>query len=212
MPKKTFYNLTKGKKDKIINAAMDEFALNSYSDASVNRIIKSSGIAVGSFYQYFDDLKDLYCYILKLAINKKYQYFEAEVNELEKDDFISSVKAVYRGGIKYVYSDKRLYAINNHLQKNKDIELISELASSKESIKVSNYFNNLVEKAIANGEIRNDLSPKLVMSLIINLSNSFIESTLIEKPDGLDKEDYSKLIDLIIDVLIDGIGISSKKS
>lgn len=64
MPKKTFFNLPESKRNSIIEAAMDEFAKAPYQDISINRLIKRMEIPTGSFYQYFEDKKDLYFYII----------------------------------------------------------------------------------------------------------------------------------------------------
>jgi len=47
-------------KDKLLNAALDEFGKYSYKQASLNRIIKKAGISKGSFYFHFKDKKSLY--------------------------------------------------------------------------------------------------------------------------------------------------------
>ena len=63
MPKQTFFNLAAKKQQRIIDAAMNEFAAHPYLKTSINRIIKDANISKGSFYQYFADLKNFYKYI-----------------------------------------------------------------------------------------------------------------------------------------------------
>lgn len=48
----------------IINTSRDLFALQGYSNTSINEIISRAGIATGTFYQYFDDKKAVYEYLL----------------------------------------------------------------------------------------------------------------------------------------------------
>ncbi len=62
MPSQTFFNLPKEKRDTLIKIALNEFSANEYNSASVSRIVKETGIAKGSFYQYFQDKKDLYLF------------------------------------------------------------------------------------------------------------------------------------------------------
>lgn len=64
MPKQTFFNLPKGKKETLINAAMKEFSRVPLFEASVSNIIKVAGIPRGSFYQYFEDKEDVYFFLL----------------------------------------------------------------------------------------------------------------------------------------------------
>ena len=64
MPKQTFYNLSEDKKNLIDKVLKDEFSSNPFKDCNVKNIVDRLSIARGSFYQYFDDLKDSYFYIL----------------------------------------------------------------------------------------------------------------------------------------------------
>lgn len=59
MIKKTFYNLPEEKRQRIIDAIMNEFSGSPSEKVSINRIIKEAKISRGSFYQYFDDKVDL---------------------------------------------------------------------------------------------------------------------------------------------------------
>lgn len=65
MPKDTFFNLDEGKRKKIIKAAKAEFLKNPLRKARVSNIVTTACIPRGSFYQYFEDLDDLYYYIVE---------------------------------------------------------------------------------------------------------------------------------------------------
>lgn len=66
MPKQTFFNLPTEKKERLLQAAYQEFSSVSLEEASINSIIHHSEISRGSFYQYFEDKEDLYFYCLYL--------------------------------------------------------------------------------------------------------------------------------------------------
>lgn len=59
MIKRTFYNLPEQKRQRIIDAIVEEFSSSSTEKVSINRIVKAANISRGSFYQYFDDKVDL---------------------------------------------------------------------------------------------------------------------------------------------------------
>ncbi len=59
MPTQTFLNLNYEKQEKILFVAIEEFANNTFNEASMNRIVKKAKIPKGSLYQYFKDKKDL---------------------------------------------------------------------------------------------------------------------------------------------------------
>ncbi len=64
MPKDTFFNLSEKKRNKIIQAAKNEFTEHELFKSRVSNIIANAEIPRGSFYQYFEDLEDLYYYVI----------------------------------------------------------------------------------------------------------------------------------------------------
>lgn len=64
MPRETFFNLTELKRNKIIDAAISEFTENELHKSRVSNIIKLADIPRGSFYQYFEDIDDLYYFVI----------------------------------------------------------------------------------------------------------------------------------------------------
>src|SRR5512147_2714754 len=76
MPKQTFLNLPQEKRETIMNAAIEEFAEYGLENASTNRIVKNSGIAKGSFYQYFEDKQDVFMYLLAVIEQQEMEFFE----------------------------------------------------------------------------------------------------------------------------------------
>ena len=69
MIKKTFYNLSEDKRQRIVNAIVKEFADSPTEKVSINRIIKVADISRGSFYQYFDDKVDLVEVLIKTLVD-----------------------------------------------------------------------------------------------------------------------------------------------
>lgn len=60
MAKATFYNLPEEKQEKIYGDLREIFETRPLADVRVADIVKKTGMARGSFYQYFDDLYDAY--------------------------------------------------------------------------------------------------------------------------------------------------------
>lgn len=82
MPKQTFLNLPKDKKQKILEAAKNEFSRVSVTEASINNIVTEANIARGSFYQYFESKEDL----LIFMIDKASERVKDKVNEKIKEN------------------------------------------------------------------------------------------------------------------------------
>lgn len=91
MPKQTFFNLKDEKRQRIIDAAEREFSQCPLYESSINNIIKDAKIPRGSFYQYFDDLSDLYGYYFSLILEDIQENLIDSVQEADGDIF-SAVK------------------------------------------------------------------------------------------------------------------------
>ena len=64
MPKPTFDNLAADKRERIIDAAIEEFAAHPYAKATLDRIVERAGVSKGSMYQYFEGKADLYRWLV----------------------------------------------------------------------------------------------------------------------------------------------------
>ncbi|OPJ62379.1 TetR/AcrR family transcriptional regulator [Clostridium oryzae] len=64
-----FEKLSEEKKKKIIDACINEFSKNGYINASTNNIVLNAGISKGTLFNYFENKRNLYLYILDYAID-----------------------------------------------------------------------------------------------------------------------------------------------
>lgn len=83
-----FMNLDKEKQDRIINAAMKEFAQKGYDLASTNEIVKEAGISKGLLFHYFQNKKQLYLFLFEHMTNILMEKILEKVNWDEKDIFV----------------------------------------------------------------------------------------------------------------------------
>jgi len=79
-----FNTLEPEKQERIINAALKEFARNGYEKASTNEIIKEAEISKGSLFNYFNSKKKLYLFLLDYVVEVIDKiYDEVDWNETE---------------------------------------------------------------------------------------------------------------------------------
>lgn len=82
-----FLNLDQEKRERILNAALQEFAQKGFEKASTNSIVKEAGISKGLLFHYFKSKKDLflflYDYFTEMLETEFYQKFDLR----EKDIF-----------------------------------------------------------------------------------------------------------------------------
>lgn len=92
MPKQTFFNLPESKKKTLIQAAKQEFSRAPIYQASISNIVKSAGIARGSFYQYFEDKEDIFFFLLDEHAKQRKESFIAALKENDGDIFVTITK------------------------------------------------------------------------------------------------------------------------
>lgn len=108
MPKKTFFNLTDEKRNKVIRAAKKEFSRVPLANALVANIIIDAEIPRGSFYQYFEDIEDCFYYI---------------VDEYSKDIKMKLISSLHnnKGNIVEAYKELFIYILDMvEEEKNRD--------------------------------------------------------------------------------------------
>ena len=88
MPTDTFFRLPEEKRTRILEGAWSEFTAVPYAEASINRIVQTSRIPRGSFYQYFEDKNDLITFILE-DFKRMLQRRMGELVRQEGSDLIS---------------------------------------------------------------------------------------------------------------------------
>ncbi len=172
MPKETFFNLPEEKQNLICEAALEEFADHPFRHASVNRIVRRSGIAKGSFYQYFEDKVDLFRYLLQKAAEVKMRYLAPVFENAAQSDFFTLLHDLYLRGLQMALDHPRYAALGKRLIEDRTLyaKIWSESASSAQD-----FFRSFIEKAIARGEIRSDLDPALISWLVTTLSGQLNE-------------------------------------
>jgi AcrR family transcriptional regulator len=105
MPRETFFNLSQEKKNKILTAAREEFTDNEFNKSRVSNIIKVADIPRGSFYQYFDDLEDLYFYVIGEMFDSIYE--EGAKTALQTNDVFEFSLLTFDYDYKAFINDKR---------------------------------------------------------------------------------------------------------
>jgi AcrR family transcriptional regulator len=89
VPKDTFINLPDAKRKAVFDAAVKEFSVHMFSEASINRIVKAAEIARGSFYQYFESKEDLFSYVIARIFTEIEEIMQKRLIDLSDADALS---------------------------------------------------------------------------------------------------------------------------
>ena len=96
MPSSTFFRLPEEKRQRLMDAAHQEFQRVRFNDVSINRIIQQARIPRGSFYQYFTDKDDLFRYLMCDMRSYFFQTLLQMLREAQGDLFSVPEKAFDR--------------------------------------------------------------------------------------------------------------------
>ncbi|AFS77687.1 transcriptional regulator, TetR family [Gottschalkia acidurici 9a] len=203
MPKSTFFNLSEEKKERILEAAIDEFAENPYESASINKIVKNSEIAKGSFYQYFEDKKDLFKYLIEICETERVRYIE-EVNQNKSYlNHFRIMRECYKANIKFFIEKPKLSSIINKFSKNTDSNLKKEILEDL-SLENNYSFESILKEGVDKGSIYYNVDIEFISYLLENIGFIIKEYAKDKKKkDGY--VNYDSIIDSAIDLIENGI-------
>lgn len=214
MPKETFHNLPDEKKQLIEEAAISEFAALGYDRASITRIVDKCKIAKGSFYQYFNDKKDLFFYLITRVNEEKLKAFYPVFQKRDQYDFFTLIRELFKSGLKFAADNPKIAVMGDWLFKNKDHPIYSEIVGIGLQ-NSQNVYSELIKSAISKGEVRDDIDPDFICHTISSMNVSAVEYYFQNKKGG--ETDINKLdeniietIDLLIDFIKNGIGTQKK--
>ena len=196
MPTETFFNLPEEKKQRIIEAAIDEFSRYSFHKARVTAIADNAGIAKGSFYQYFEDKKDLYKYLMEIIAEKKLSYINKDMlMNREKYGFFQLLREVFLSGIRFAKENPRLVPIGEMLVADKD--LLSELYGEHRYLS-RDFFKELLEFGREKGEIDPDADLDFLARMLSGLTYSLVDLVMEDgKIDMDDMKIYDKMLHFV---------------
>jgi len=183
MPKQTFFNLPEEKKQNLIAAAEIEFSKVPLMKASVANIIKTAGIPRGSFYQYFENIEDLYMYLLEQETDKKKEEF---ISLLKKHhgDIIETVTEMYENFLVEMPDEEEHAFLRNGILNftNRDGYSLTDLFDTANESEYAKEIIYLIDKKRLNIKENNELIHIMQIIMAVVFRN-FIEKFLKELSD-----------------------------
>ena len=202
------------KRQLIEKEAIREFAAFGYDKASINRIVDNCQIAKGSFYQYFEDKKDLFLYLVKRVNEKKLEYISPVFQNPEQFDFFTLIRELFISGLKFAANNPEITLMGNWLFKSKDHPIYNEVVSVGLQ-NAQKVYTDLLKLAISRNEIRDDIDLDFVSYTISAMNVSVVEyyfqNIKGEEPDIRKfDEGIIETVDLLLDFIKNGIGTRKK--
>ena len=132
MPKSTFYNLNKEKREKIEKALKNEFTKHTFEKASISNIIEEAKIPRGSFYQYFEDKEDALKYIIEDFVNDEKEKIKELLIQNKGDIFLTTLD-LYSYFVDKNYHEKEVKLFQNIINKlrNENVNIYKNIKLKK---------------------------------------------------------------------------------
>jgi AcrR family transcriptional regulator len=178
MPKPTFFNLPSEKRETVMNAAIEEFAEYGLENASTNRIVKNSGIAKGSFYQYFEDKQDVFMHMLDLIEQKELEFFKNEHPPDLKMDVFHYYRWMVKKGMEFGLAHPRAIQAAWRVLLGEGLYYGKNLAGYRDKTKQA--LTMMIKLAMERGEVDPSVDIELAVMVMETWSNAITTYVLNE--------------------------------
>ncbi|EMG35636.1 transcriptional regulator, TetR family [Desulfocurvibacter africanus PCS] len=209
-PSKTFGNLEPAKRERVIEAAVEEFSERGFEAASVNRMVARLGIAKGSIFKYFGSKQALF----RFAFGHAAAEFAASLRQVRDDsgdlDFCERIRASLLAGVRFIDAHSRLYRLYLRVVFQDDFPLRGTLLAEARA-QSGKYLRRLVADGLERGELRPGLDPDWAVFFLDAAMDRFLQAYAVEHMDaacGLhraDPETLARRLDQLVDVLRHGL-------
>lgn len=172
--KELFLKISEEKRNRVIDAAMLEFATYGYENANTNKIAHNAHISVGSLFQYFENKEDLFLTIVKHCAQLLSNAFAEVV--IEGDSFFVTVEKILRKIVLESRRNPNFMKLYFEMSSPAKAPIIRQAVNELEGYSYKLYCS-LIRRGQQQGAVRQDcdlhIFPFLLDNLFIMLQYSF---------------------------------------
>jgi AcrR family transcriptional regulator len=192
MPTKTFLNLPKEKRLRILKAAKKEFSRVPLERSIIANIVKDADIPRGSFYQYFENVEDLFVYLLHYMYGIDKRKF-AQYLEITDNDVYEALKMKFSHTI-----DKLTVAENRQFRLNVMSTVFNENSLYESLIPKIVEPDADIDQAYFPIEVQKSKHFQNLLNIIKMIGKNCLEIFLTKRADKDEiKNDYNNYIDFV---------------
>ena len=197
-----FINLEGKKKERILNAALQEFGENGYEQASTNRIVKQAGIGKGMLFYYFKSKKELYEYLVEYSIAVIVDKYFNQV-DMSETDFIERLKQAARVKMKAQLENKQVFNFLGTFMLAADVELPDRLQKKYDELYAAGtaLMYEGIDKSLIRSGLDVDKAFKLIRWSIEGYQNELLQRLEGQKTASIDFGPYWEEFYSYLDIL-----------
>lgn len=205
MPKQTFFNLPAAKRERILDAAIHEFAGRGYKLSSISAIVAAAGIAKGSFYQYFEDKDDLYGYIITTMIaEQKLLTYEQQKGRLADLSLTGFLRLVFRIQMEQFQHKPQLIKIGLDLMRLTGEPVYQKLMGRYQGM-LSSYFLPYIRHEVEQGEIDPRVNARMLNFMLVSIGQYLLHLYDAEGERAITPQALDHIVDDLEYILTNGI-------
>lgn len=163
-----FFDLKKEKQDRMINAALKIFALNGYSHASTDDIVKEAHISKGLLFHYFESKIGVYSFLYDYSV----KFFSLELSSAvdpSESDYFELKKMVEAAKMQTLKNYPYMLLFINSCKKETVPEALLETEDSK--LQFKNAIGTIFARADYTGLKANENTEKYLFMLDAAMDN-----------------------------------------
>ena len=158
-----FLSLDLEKQNRIINAAIKEFAQKGYDSASTNEIVKEAGISKGLLFHYFQSKKQLFFFLFDYCYNLVADEFYKKVDLTERDFFKRIRQAVHiKMDLQTKYPDILTFIQEAFMQESPEIKDVFD----KKKLELNAINIGIIYDGIDLSKFRDDVDVQKILKVI----------------------------------------------
>ncbi|MCH5317914.1 MAG: TetR/AcrR family transcriptional regulator [Eubacterium sp.] len=164
--KEAFERIPDERRERILEIATNEFSSKGYENANINIIARNAGISIGLMYKYFSTKEDLFL----TCIARGMEILEHTLEDLmeSRDKLLIKAEKLIRAACDLSRKNENYIRLYNELTAEKDSKRAVSLAREIEG-RTSRIYITAIAQALASGDVRQDLNPRLFAFFLANL-------------------------------------------
>lgn len=155
---RAFLQLQPGKRSRVLEAAIEEFAEKGYARASMNLVVERAGISKGALFKYFGSKGGLFAFVYRMALERIKGYLKAVRDQSRGEPFFLRLEKIMWAGVLFIQEHPGLARIYHNILFTGDSPyktgILEEL--QRESVE---FLKGLIEEGMERGDLRPDLDP-----------------------------------------------------
>lgn len=164
--KEAFEKISEERRERILEIGIEEFSSKGFKNANINVIAKKAEISIGLMYKYFSTKEDLFL----TCITRGMRILEEALQEImtSSDKLLIKAEKLIRATCELSRKNINYIKLYNEITSEKDGERAVMLAREIEE-HTSRIYITSIAQALASGDVRQDLDPRLFAFFLDNL-------------------------------------------